>query len=241
MSGGEAGVAAVVADHAPACAAHDAVSDPFALPARYRTRSVRAQLVAKRLLDVAGALAGLVVLAPVLAAITIAVWLESGRPILFEWNVVGRRGRYFRGYKFRTMVPDAEGMEQTLAARNQMKGPAFKIRDDPRVTRLGRFLRRYSLDELPQLWSIVKGDMSLVGPRPPRQHEWERFEPWQRRKLSVTPGATCLWQVSGRADINDFSDWTRMDLDYIERWSLWLDLKILVQTIGAVLTHRGAY
>ena len=122
-----------------------------------------------------------------------------------------------------------------------MSGPVFKMEADPRVTRIGRVLRRYSLDELPQLWSVLKGDMSLVGPRPPLQTEWVQFEPWQRRKLAVTPGITCLWQVSGRADIRDFDEWVKLDIRYIERWSLLLDGPILLKTVAAVLGTRGAY
>src|SRR5207244_11951927 len=142
-----------------------------------------------------------------------------------------RRGRFFTGYKFRTMVPNAETLQADLAHRNEMRGPVFKMRDDPRVTRVGRILRRYSLDELPQLWSVLKGDMSLVGPRPPLQTEWARFSEWQRRKLSVTPGITCLWQIRGRNTICDFDEWVRLDIEYIEKWSLWLDLQILARTV----------
>jgi lipopolysaccharide/colanic/teichoic acid biosynthesis glycosyltransferase len=139
------------------------------------------------------------------------------------------------------MVTNAESLQDSLADRNEMSGPVFKMRDDPRVTRVGRTLRKYSIDELPQLWSVLKGDMSLVGPRPPLQSEWVRFEPWQRRKLAVTPGITCLWQVSGRADIRNFARWAQLDIEYIERWNLGLDLRILWRTLWAVLSRRGAY
>jgi lipopolysaccharide/colanic/teichoic acid biosynthesis glycosyltransferase len=215
--------------------------DRFALPPRFRTAWGRTQLAAKRALDVVASAAGLVVLAPVFAAIAVAVWVDTGRPIFYEWKVVGRRGRPFSGWKFRTMVVGADRLQTSLAQHNQMTGPVFKMADDPRVTPVGRFLRRYSLDELPQLWSVLCGTMSLVGPRPPLQQEWERFEPWQRRKLAVTPGITCLWQVSGRADIRDFDEWVRLDLEYIERWNLWLDATILARTAIAVLSRRGAY
>ena len=213
----------------------------FALPARYRSFSGGVQRFAKRLLDLAAATVGLVLLVPLFVLIDTLVVIDSGLPVFYRWKVVGRGGRYFTGYKFRTMVQNADALQADLADRNEMKGPVFKMRDDPRVTRMGRLLRKYSLDELPQLWSVLKGDMSLVGPRPPLQSEWERFEPWQRRKLAVTPGITCLWQVSGRADISDFDEWVRLDLQYIEEWSLWMDLKILAKTIGAVLARRGAY
>jgi exopolysaccharide biosynthesis polyprenyl glycosylphosphotransferase len=214
---------------------------PFVLPPRYATRAIRAQLVMKRGIDIVGASLGLIVLSPVLAAIAVAVRLDSRGPIFYRWKVVGTRGRQFTGYKFRTMIPDAEDRLAGLESQNEMKGPVFKMRDDPRVTRIGRFLRRFSLDELPQLWSVLKGDMSLVGPRPPLRTEYSRFEPWQRRKLSVKPGVTCLWQVSGRSDIKDFSEWVKLDLDYIERWNLLLDFKILLATCSSVIRSKGAY
>ncbi len=213
----------------------------YRLPSQFFTRPGRLQLTLKRAVDVGGAALGLIVLAPVLLAIGAMIWVDSGRPILYAWRVVGRRGRPFTGYKFRTMVPEADDLYPSLRHSNLMTGPTFKMKDDPRVTRVGGWLRRYSLDELPQLWSVLIGDMSLVGPRPPLRREWEEFEPWQRQKLAVTPGITCLWQVSGRADIHDFKEWARLDIEYIERWSLWLDLTILWRTIGAVFSRRGAY
>jgi lipopolysaccharide/colanic/teichoic acid biosynthesis glycosyltransferase len=216
-------------------------TDVYVLPPRYRSLAVRSQLVVKRLVDIAGAVVGLLVLSPLMAVIGMAVWSDSGRPVLYPWRVVGRRGRYFTGFKFRTMVQGADTMRHDLADRNEMSGPVFKMRDDPRVTRIGRFLRRYSLDEIPQLWSVLTGDMSLVGPRPPLQSEWEQFEPWQRQKLAVTPGITCLWQTAGRSEIQDFNEWVRLDLRYIERWNLWLDLRVLWQTLWVVVGRRGAY
>lgn len=216
-------------------------ADSYPLPPQFHTWSGRCQLVLKRVLDILLAAIGLVVLAPFLLAIAMWIRIDSGAPILYPWRVVGRRGHPFTGYKFRTMVRDADALLASLARQNEMRGPVFKMRDDPRVTRAGRVLRRYSLDELPQLWSVLVGDMSLVGPRPPLRREWEQFEPWQRQKLSVTPGITCLWQVSGRADIQDFAEWARLDLEYIRRWSLRLDLEILRQTIRAVVSGRGAY
>lgn len=216
-------------------------TDIFAAPPRFRTFGGRMQLVIKRLIDVVAAVAGLVVLSPLLAAIALFVWADSGLPMLYRWRVVGRGGRYFTGYKFRTMIRDADRVRADLLQHNEMSGPVFKMRNDPRITRAGRLLRRYSLDELPQLWSVLCGRMSLVGPRPPLQREYERFEPWHRRKLSVTPGVTCLWQIEGRADIADFDRWVRLDLEYIDRWSLWLDVKILWRTVRAVIAGRGAY
>lgn len=197
-------------------------------------------LLIKRMIDILGALVGLVLLAPVFLIIAIAIKVSSAGPLLYEWNVVGCNKKPFKSWKFRTMVIGADAMKEQLAPLNQMVGPVFKIRDDPRVTQLGKFLRKYSLDELPQLWSVLKGDMSLVGPRPAGPHELARYESWHRRKLSVKPGITCLWQVSGRNNINDFDDWVKMDLEYIDNWSLWLDFKILVRTIPAVLSGKGA-
>lgn len=215
--------------------------DSFALPSRYHSVAGLVQRALKRHVDIAGAAIGLVLLAPLLTVIALLVVIDSGRPVFYPWRVVGRGGRYFTGYKFRTMVRNADALQAELAGQNVMRGPAFKMPVDPRVTRIGRVLRRYSLDELPQLWSVLKGDMSLVGPRPPLQTEWIQFEPWQRRKLAVTPGITCFWQVSGRADIRDFDEWVRLDLRYIDEWSLRLDAAILLKTVGAVLRRRGAY
>jgi exopolysaccharide biosynthesis polyprenyl glycosylphosphotransferase len=198
------------------------------------------QRAAKRLMDIVVAAGLLVLLSPLLAAMALAVRLTSPGPVFYRWPVVGLRGRPFNGYKFRTMVVGAEEMKRDLLTRNEMTGPVFKMKDDPRITPLGRVLRRFSLDELPQLWSVLKGDMSLVGPRPPLQSEYARFSEWQRRKLLVKPGITCLWQVSGRNEIRDFDEWVRLDLAYSQNWSLWLDIKILVKTIPAVLRARGA-
>jgi len=142
-------------------------------------------------------------------------------------------------YKFRSMYEDADQRKAQLLARNEMRGPVFKISNDPRVTSLGRFLRKHSLDELPQLWSVVKGDMSLVGPRPPLVTEYEQFTDFQKLKLTVKPGITCLWQVNGRNKVKDFDEWVKLDLEYIRSWSLWLDIKILLKTFAAVLAGTG--
>jgi lipopolysaccharide/colanic/teichoic acid biosynthesis glycosyltransferase len=212
-----------------------------ALPERAHTAAWRLQQGVKRVLDVALAGAGLVLLSPVFVVIAMLVKLSSPGPVFYEWRVLGRNARPFIGYKFRTMVDGADALKARFRESNHMTGPVFKIRDDPRVTPIGRWLRRYSIDELPQLWSVLKGDMSLVGPRPPGPHEYVEFEPWQWTKLAVTPGITCLWQVGGRSDIPDFEQWMRLDLQYIRDWNLMLDLKILVQTVPAVLSGRGAY
>lgn len=197
-------------------------------------------LAMKRFMDVAISAVMLAVLSPLLLAVMLAVLLIDGWPVFYCWRVVGENGRPFVGYKFRTMIRDADGIREDLSHHNEMVGPVFKIRRDPRVTRLGRVLRQTSFDELPQLVSVLRGQMSLVGPRPPLVSEYERFTPFQRRKLAVKPGVTCLWQVSGRNEISNFDEWVRLDLDYIEHWSLWLDLKILALTVKAVLTGRGA-
>lgn len=211
------------------------------LPPRAGGLRWRVEQRVKRALDIVVSLVLLVVLSPLLVTIAVLVRLTSEGPIFYPWKVLGYRARPFQGYKFRTMVPNADELKASMLARNEMTGPVFKIRNDPRVTPLGRILRKYSLDELPQLWSVLRGDMSLVGPRPPSPTEFAAFEPWQRGKLAVTPGITCLWQVMGRSEISDFNEWARLDLEYIANWSLWLDLKILVRTVPAVLRGRGAY
>jgi lipopolysaccharide/colanic/teichoic acid biosynthesis glycosyltransferase len=168
-----------------------------------------------------------------------AIRLSSQGGVLFRQTRCGLYGRRFTLYKFRTMVEGAEDRLAELQHLNEMDGPVFKSRRDPRVTRLGRLLRKFSLDELPQLWNVLRGDMSLVGPRPPIPEEVARYERWQRRRLSMKPGLTCLWQVNGRNEL-DFRSWIDLDLQYIDSWSLGLDLRILLKTIPVVLSGRGA-
>ncbi len=199
--------------------------------------SRRGQLVLKRVFDIIAAVVLLFVFSPLLALIALVIRISSGSPIFYEWNVIGNNGRPFRGFKFRTMVAKADQLKQDLLDRNEMQGPVFKIKDDPRVTSVGRILRKFSLDELPQLWSVLKGDMSLVGPRPPLASEYANFTDAQKRKLAVKPGMTSLWQVSGKPA--DFDEWVRLDLEYINRWSLWLDLQILFKTAIIVVTGRN--
>jgi exopolysaccharide biosynthesis polyprenyl glycosylphosphotransferase len=195
----------------------------------------------KRVFDMAVSAALLVLLSPLFLLITILIKIADRRsPVFYRWNVVGRNGARFTGYKFTTMYADADERRKDLLDRNEMSGPVFKIKDDPRVTPVGRFLRKYSLNELPQLWSVLKGDMSLVGPRPAFPHELDGYGFWQKRKLSIRPGITCLWQVRGRNKISNFGDWVKMDLEYIDNWSLWLDFKILVRTAWAVLAGTGS-
>jgi exopolysaccharide biosynthesis polyprenyl glycosylphosphotransferase len=181
----------------------------------------------------------LIILSPFFLVIAIVVKLTSGGPVLYEWNVMGFNKRPFRSWKFRTMLVNADEMKKNIIHLNEMKGPVFKMKNDPRITKVGSFLRKFSLDELPQLWSVFKGDMSLVGPRPAGPHELARYESWQRRKLSIKPGITCLWQVNGRNKINDFNEWVRLDLQYIDNWSFWLDIKILIKTIPTVFMGTG--
>jgi exopolysaccharide biosynthesis polyprenyl glycosylphosphotransferase len=197
------------------------------------------QTAGKRLFDVVISLCLLLLLFPFFLAISIAVKLSSPGPIFYRWKVVGRGGRPFTGYKFRSMVVNADALRDELSIRNEMTGPVFKMTNDPRITKVGAWLRRYSLDELPQLYSVLKGDMSLVGPRPPLITEYEQFSEYQKRKLAVKPGMTCLWQVSGRNQISDFDEWLKLDLEYIARWSLSLDLAILIRTTATVLSGSG--
>ncbi len=195
-------------------------------------------LLAKSMIDRVGAIFGLLMAAPMIIGAALAIKLDSRGPVFFAQVRVGLNGKTFRLYKFRTMCRDAEQLKAQLAGSNEMSGPVFKMKDDPRITRVGRFLRRYSIDELPQLFNVLHGDMSLVGPRPALPKEVCRFKPWQHRKLAVKPGVTCIWQVSGRNNI-DFEDWMRLDLNYIDNWSLWLDAKILAKTVPAVLRGSG--
>jgi lipopolysaccharide/colanic/teichoic acid biosynthesis glycosyltransferase len=202
--------------------------------------SVRLQLFVKRLMDIVVSLVALIVLSPLLLVIVILIKTTSKGPIVYRWKVVGKDCKRFCSWKFRTMVQNADALKDQLLTANEMMGPVFKIRNDPRVTPVGRVLRKYSLDELPQLVSVLIGDMSLVGPRPCLQSEFDSFTEWHKQKFAVKSGITCLWQISGRNDINDFDLWVKMDLDYIEHWSLWLDIKILLKTLPAVLSARGA-
>ncbi|HSG86663.1 MAG TPA: sugar transferase, partial [Candidatus Limnocylindrales bacterium] len=194
-------------------------------------------LLLKRATDVTLSAIALVLLSPVFAAIAGAILVLDGRPILFRQTRVGLHGRPFRVVKFRTMAPDAEARLDDLLERNELHGQAFKLSDDPRVSRTGRWLRRTSLDELPQFWNSLVGDMSIVGPRPPLPREVDGYDLWHRRRLSMKPGITGLWQVSARHE-EDFDRWVELDLDYIDRWSLWLDLKIMARTVPAMVQGR---
>jgi exopolysaccharide biosynthesis polyprenyl glycosylphosphotransferase len=191
----------------------------------------------KRVLDIGLASAGLLLLSPLFAVIAAWIVLMDGRPVLFRQVRVGLHGRPFQVAKFRTMANDAEARLAELATLNEIRGPAFKLTHDPRLTRTGRFLRATSLDELPQLWNVLRGEMSIVGPRPPLPAEVAGYDLWHRRRLSMKPGITGLWQVEARRE-EDFDRWVELDLAYIDRWSVWLDLKIMVRTIPAMLQGR---
>ncbi len=195
-------------------------------------------LTAKRLLDIAAAAVGLVILLPLNLAIALAIKLTSPGPVLFWQTRVGLHGRQFRMAKFRTMTAEAPELHAALAGRNEADWPAFKIKDDPRLTSVGRFLRKYHLDEVPQLWNVLVGEMSLVGPRPMPLYAASGNEWWQRRRYSVPPGLTCLWQVEDDQKIS-FRKWMELDLEYIDRWSLWLDLRLLCATVGTVVRGSG--
>lgn len=199
------------------------------------------QAVAKQALDFLGALALLSVVGIPMLLVAVAIKVASPGPILFRQERSGLNGRPFTMLKFRSMVTNADQQKQELERLNEMAGPVFKVTNDPRVTPIGRFLRKYSIDEFPQLINVVRGEMSLVGPRPLPVDEVRRFDDLaHRRRLSVKPGLTCLWQISGRNNVTDFKDWVRLDLEYIDNWSLWLDLKILWRTIPVVLLGTGA-
>jgi len=226
------------------------VDDPagelvVSIPARFDTlrdslRRQRITLVFKRLFDIVAALAGLFLFLPLLPFLAIIVKLESSGPLLFRQARIGKDGRPFTCYKIRSMVVDAEQMKRELAHLNEADGAAFKIRQDPRITRSGQFVRRSSLDEFPQLFNVLRGDMSIVGPRPQIPSEVAQYREDQKARLLVKPGITCLWQVSGRNDV-DFEEWMRLDREYVENRSLALDFSILLRTLPAVMHRRGAY
>jgi len=198
------------------------------------------ELFIKRIIDFIGGVIGLLIFSPLFLIVAIAIKCNSRGTIFYRQTRLGQNGRKFVMYKFRSMVNDADQMKDQLQNRNEMDGPVFKMKEDPRITKIGRFLRKYSLDEFPQFINVLKGEMSLVGPRPPIQEEVEQYSLWQRRRLSMKPGLTCLWQIKGRSKI-DFEEWMRLDLEYIDNWSLWLDFTIILRSIPAILTARGAF
>jgi len=206
----------------------------------YRSGLNKFEKMIKRMFDLFFSSIFLLVLSPLFIIIPILIRATSAGPIIFKQLRVGENGRIFTFYKFRTMIAGAHDKKQLFEHDNIMEGPVFKVRNDPRVTRIGRFLRVSSLDELPQLLNVIKGEMSLVGPRPPLPEEVAKYKNWQRKRISVRPGLTCIWQVSGRSTINSFSKWVNMDIQYINNYSLFLDLYLLLRTIPAVVSRRGA-
>ena len=221
--------------------ANDATQRPD-LPAfaRFEIRRAPAYDLFKRLLDLAVGIVILVLLLPVIPAIAIMIKLDSPGPVFFKQDRVGRSGRVFKFYKFRSMFSGSETRRSEVAPLNEQTGPIFKMRSDPRITSVGGFLRRSSLDEIPQIFNVLKGDMSLVGPRPQMPDEAAQYEPWHRLRLAVKPGITGLWQIRGRSQIS-FDEWMRLDIEYIKTRSWWVDITILAKTLPAVMARRGAY
>lgn len=204
------------------------------------TRGFSFYEIIKRLIDIICSFMGLLAFSPLFIIIAIIIKFTSKGPVFFSQKRVGKYGREFDMYKFRSMVVNAEELKEKLAAQNEMSGPMFKMKDDPRVTKVGKFIRKTSLDELPQLWNVLKGDMSLVGPRPSLPKEVAQFEDWMYKRLEVKPGLTCYWQVSGRNNI-DFEDWMKLDIRYVEEKNLWIDIKLIFKTVGVLFGDKNAH
>ena len=195
--------------------------------------------ICKRTIDIIGAGLGLILLSPIIAVVACAVKFTSKGPVFFSQKRVGKNGELFEMYKFRSMVVNAEELKENLEEQNEMSGPMFKIKDDPRITKVGKFIRKTSIDELPQLWNVLKGDMSLVGPRPSLPKEVEQFDNWMFKRLSVRPGLTCYWQVSGRNNIG-FEDWMKLDCKYVDDRNIWIDIKLIFKTVGVLFGDKNA-
>ena len=193
----------------------------------------------KRFIDVIGSLFGLILLSPIIILVGILIKLESKGPIIFSQKRVGLNGKKFNMYKLRSMVSNAEELKEKLSDKNEMSGPMFKMKDDPRITRVGKFIRKTSIDELPQLFNVLKGDMSLVGPRPSLPKEVKEFEPWMLKRLDVKPGITCYWQVMGRSSIG-FEEWMKLDIKYVDERSFWLDIKLIFKTFFVLFGDENA-
>ena len=194
----------------------------------------------KRLIDIICPLLGVLILSPLFIIIAIIIKSTSKGPVFFSQKRVGKNGKEFDMYKFRSMVVNAEELKEKLVAQNEMSGPMFKMKDDPRVTKVGKFIRKTSIDELPQLWNVLKGDMSLVGPRPSLPKEVAQFEDWMHKRLEVKPGLTCYWQVSGRNNI-DFEDWMKLDCKYVDERNTWIDIKLIFKTVGVLFGDKNAH
>ena len=238
----ELGIRARVALYFPHMKARVVLEDLEGIPLLTFTNTPGAPfpMFVKRLQDIGASTVGIALFAPLAPLIALAIKMSSRGPVLFSQQRCGLNGRRFTLHKFRTMYEGSDQRMDEVAHLNEVEGPAFKVRNDPRITPVGKVLRRLSLDEVPQLINVLKGSMSLVGPRPPLPEEVAHYERWQRRRLSMKPGLTGLWQVSGRSDLDDFNHWIELDLAYIDKWSLWRDLKILMLTVPAVLSTRGA-
>ena len=204
------------------------------------TRGFSFYEVIKRVIDVVCSFVGVLVLSPLFVVIAIIIKFTSKGPVFFSQKRVGRDGKEFKMYKFRSMVVNAEELKEKLAAQNEMSGPMFKMKDDPRVTMVGKLIRKTSIDELPQLWNVFKGDMSLVGPRPSLPKEVAQFEEWMHKRLDVKPGLTCYWQVSGRNNI-DFEDWMKLDIRYVKERNLWIDIKLIFKTVFVLFGDKNAH
>lgn len=196
-------------------------------------------IFSKRFIDILGSTVGLVLLSPILLIVAIAIKIESKGPVIFSQKRIGLKGKEFRMYKLRSMVENAEELKKDLMKDNEMSGPMFKMKDDPRVTRVGRFIRKTSIDELPQLINVLKGDMSLVGPRPSLPKEVKKFKPWMKKRLNVKPGLTCYWQVSGRNSIG-FEEWMKLDIKYVEERSFLVDIKLIFKTFFVLFGDENA-
>ena len=202
-------------------------------------QNLRVYEICKRIIDIIGAGLGLILLSPIIAIVACAVKVTSKGPIFFSQKRVGKNGELFEMYKFRSMVVNAEELKENLEDQNEMSGPMFKIKDDPRVTKVGKFIRKTSIDELPQLWNVLKGDMSLVGPRPSLPKEVEQFEPWMKERLTVQPGITCFWQVMGRNSI-PFEEWMKLDVKYVRERNYFLDIKLIFKTFFVLFGDDSA-
>lgn len=211
------------------------IEDKFFYDKKYNT----IYSLTKRVIDVLGSMIGIILLSPIFFVVAVLIKIDSKGAIIFSQTRVGKNGKEFKMYKFRSMVVNAEELKKKLLAQNEMSGPMFKIKDDPRITKIGKFIRKTSIDELPQLINVLKGEMSLVGPRPSLPKEVEKFEPWMKKRLEVKPGLTCYWQVSGRNNI-DFNDWMKLDIKYVEERNIYIDIKLIFKTFFVLFGDKNA-
>ncbi|WP_326511622.1 sugar transferase [Clostridium intestinale] len=205
----------------------------------YREKKYDFYTVVKRLIDILGSLVGLILLSPIFFIVAILIKIDSKGSVIFSQNRIGKDGKLFKMYKFRSMVVNAEDLKKKILKQNEMSGPMFKIKDDPRVTKIGKFIRKTSIDELPQLFNVLKGEMSLVGPRPSLPEEVEKFEVWMMKRLEIKPGLTCYWQISGRNNI-DFEEWMKLDIKYVQDRSICIDIKLILKTFFILFGDKNA-